>query len=197
MLRAVIQRPIAVTMLFLALVLIGALSYRRLPVDLLPSITYPRLTVITPYEDIPAEGLERLVTQPLEEVVTALSGVRRVVSRTREGISNITVEYEWGTQMDFANLHLREAVTVVDQSQSQVAPSLVVERFLQAVNTRNLETMSRLFGTEDGPFGDRRDKEETELRMDALVQILMHDDYQIRSESKQIQFLFFPVFLKI
>ena len=42
--------------------------------------------------------------------MTALSGVRRVVSRTREGISNITVEYEWGTQMDFANLHLREAV---------------------------------------------------------------------------------------
>ncbi|MFQ5511875.1 MAG: efflux RND transporter permease subunit [Candidatus Krumholzibacteriia bacterium] len=110
MLRVVIQRPIAISMLFLALVLIGALSYRRLPVDLLPSITYPRLTVITSYEDIPAEDLERLVTQPIEEVVTALSGVRRVVSRTREGVSNVTVEYEWGTQMDFANLHLREAV---------------------------------------------------------------------------------------
>ncbi|MCK4773986.1 MAG: efflux RND transporter permease subunit, partial [Candidatus Krumholzibacteria bacterium] len=110
MLRLVIQRPIAVSMLFLALVLIGALSYWRLPVDLLPSITYPRLTVITSYEDIPAEDLERLVTQPIEEVVTALSGVRRVVSRTREGVSIITVEFEWGTQMDFANLHLREAV---------------------------------------------------------------------------------------
>jgi hypothetical protein len=61
---------------------------------------------------------------------------------------------------------------------------LVVERFLQAVNTRNLETMSRLFGTEDGPFGDRRSREETELRMDALVQILMHDDYEIRSERR-------------
>jgi HAE1 family hydrophobic/amphiphilic exporter-1 len=110
MLRFVIQRPIATSMLFLALLLIGVLSYKRLPVDLLPSITYPRLTVITTYEDIPAEDLERLVTQRIEEVVTALSGVRRVVSRTREGISIITVEYEWGTQMDFANLHLREAV---------------------------------------------------------------------------------------
>ncbi|MDH3217243.1 MAG: efflux RND transporter permease subunit, partial [Candidatus Krumholzibacteria bacterium] len=110
MLRLVIQRPIAISMLFLALVLIGALSYRRLPVDLLPSITYPRLTVVTTYQDIPAQDLERLVTQPVEEVVTALSGVRRVVSRTREGVSIITVEYEWGTQMDFANLHLREAV---------------------------------------------------------------------------------------
>ncbi|MEM8933568.1 MAG: efflux RND transporter permease subunit, partial [Acidobacteriota bacterium] len=93
-----------------ALVLIGGLSYSRLAVDLLPSITYPRLTVLTTYEDIPAEDLERLVTQRLEEVVTSQSGVRDVVSRTREGVSILTVEYDWGTQMDFANLHLREAV---------------------------------------------------------------------------------------
>ena len=110
MIRGSIQRPIAISMLFLALVLIGLLSYRRLPVDLLPSINYPRLTVITLYEDVPAQELERLVTQPIEEVVTALSGVRSVQARTRKGISALTVEYEWGTQMDFANLHLREAV---------------------------------------------------------------------------------------
>jgi HAE1 family hydrophobic/amphiphilic exporter-1 len=110
MLRGLLQRPIAVSMLFAALVLVGALSYQRLPVDLLPSIVYPRLTVLTIYSDIPAEDLERLVTQPLEEVITALSGVRGVRSRTREGVSTITVEYEWGAQMDFANLHLREAV---------------------------------------------------------------------------------------
>jgi HAE1 family hydrophobic/amphiphilic exporter-1 len=106
----VITRPIAISMLFLALVLIGAISYPRIPVDLLPSITYPRLTVVTVYDDIPAEDLERLVTQPLEEMVTALSGVRRLVARTREGVSLITVEYEWGTEMNFANLHLREAI---------------------------------------------------------------------------------------
>ena len=113
MLRAALERPIAVSMLFAALLLVGGLSYSRLAVDLLPSIVYPRLTVLTVYEDIPAEDLERLVTQRLEEVVTALSGVRGVRSRTREGISIITVEYEWGTQMDFANLHLREAVVRV------------------------------------------------------------------------------------
>jgi len=108
--RLAIQRPIAISMLFLALVMIGVLSYQRLAVDLLPSIVYPRLTVVTTYEDIPAEDLERLVTRPLEEVVTALAGVRKVVSRTREGVSVITVEYEWGTEMDFANLHIRESL---------------------------------------------------------------------------------------
>jgi HAE1 family hydrophobic/amphiphilic exporter-1 len=83
---------------------------RRLPVDLLPAINYPNLTVITNYPDTPADDLTRLVTQPLEEVITGLAGVRKVVSRTREGVSTITVQYEWGTDMDFANLHLREAI---------------------------------------------------------------------------------------
>ncbi len=110
MLRAALQRPIAVAMLFAAALMIGVLSYFELAVDLLPAITYPRLTIVTVYEDIPAEDLERLVTRRIEEVVTALTGVRSVVSRTREGVSVITVEYEWGTGMDFANLHLREAV---------------------------------------------------------------------------------------
>jgi len=110
MIRFAIQRPVAISMFFIALMLVGVVSFKRIPVDLLPSIIYPRLTVVTSYEDIPAEDLERLVTEPLEEVVTALAGVRRVESRTREGVSMITVEYDWGTQMDFANLHLREAV---------------------------------------------------------------------------------------
>ncbi len=110
MLRGALERPIAVSMLFAALLLVGVLSYSRLAVDLLPSIVYPRLTVLTVYEDVPAEDLERLVTRPLEEAVTAQTGVRNVGSRTREGVSILTAEYEWGTQMDFANLHLREAV---------------------------------------------------------------------------------------
>ncbi len=110
MIRWAVGRPVAVLMLFAALVLTGALALKRLPVDLLPAINYPNLTVITGYADTPADDLTRLVTEPLEEVIAGLAGVRRVVSRTREGFSTITVQYEWGTDMDFANLHLREAI---------------------------------------------------------------------------------------
>ncbi len=108
--KTAVQRPVGVLMIFAGLVLIGLLSLQRLPVDLLPAINYPNLTVITNYADTPADDLTRLVTQPLEEVIAGQAGVRRVVSRTREGVSTITVEYEWGTDMDFANLHLREAI---------------------------------------------------------------------------------------
>ena len=71
---------------------------------------------------------------------------------------------------------------VVDQSQIQVAPALTVERFLQAANTRDLETMARLFGTDDGPIGGRR--QEVELRMDLIAEILHHTDYRIISERR-------------
>jgi HAE1 family hydrophobic/amphiphilic exporter-1 len=112
-LKAVVERPVAVTMLFAGLVLVGVLALKRLPVDLLPAINYPNLTVITNYPDTPADDLARLVTQPLEEVIAGLANVRRVISSTREGVSTITVQYEWGTEMDFANLHLREAIDAV------------------------------------------------------------------------------------
>ena len=73
---------------------------------------------------------------------------------------------------------------VMDQSQPQVAPALTVERFLQAANTRDLETMSRLFGTDDGPIGDRGRRQQVELRMDLIAEILQHADYQITSERR-------------
>ena len=72
--------------------------------------------------------------------------------------------------------------TVVRQHEFAVAPALAVERFLQAANSRDLNTMSRLFGNEDGPFGDRRNRTTVELRMDALSEILRHDGYDIISE---------------
>ena len=74
--------------------------------------------------------------------------------------------------------------TVVNQSQLPVASSLIVERFLQAANTRDLETISRLFGTGDGPIGDSRGREEVELRMNVIAEILQHDDYEIVSENR-------------
>lgn len=113
MILQAVRRPVAVLMLFAGLVLLGWQGKNRLALDLLPAINYPNLTVIASFADTPAGDLVRLVTQPLEEVVAGQEGVRRVVSRTREGIATITVQYDWGTDMDFANLHLREAVDQV------------------------------------------------------------------------------------
>ncbi|HOX25692.1 MAG TPA: efflux RND transporter permease subunit [Candidatus Krumholzibacteria bacterium] len=113
MIGQAVRRPVAVLMIFAGLVILGWQGQRRLALDFLPAINYPNLTVITNYADTPADDLVRLVTEPLEEVIAGQEGVRRIVSRTREGVSTITVQYDWGTDMDFANLHLREAVDQV------------------------------------------------------------------------------------
>ena len=74
--------------------------------------------------------------------------------------------------------------TTVSQAQLPLAPALTVERFLQAANTRDIETMSRLFGTDNGPIGDSSGRVEMELRMDLIAEILQHDDYEIISERR-------------
>ena len=74
--------------------------------------------------------------------------------------------------------------TTMSQAPLRVAPALTVERFLQAANARDLETMSRLFGTDEGPIGDSRGRQEVELRMDVIAEILQHDNYQIISERR-------------
>ena len=87
----------------------------------------------------------------------------------------------------FASAGTCTSRTVANQPQLGVvgvAPTLTVERFLQAANTRDLETMSRLFGTDDGPIADRRGREEVELRMDVIAEILQHNDYEIVSDRR-------------
>ena len=103
-----LQRPVTVTMFFLAVILLGVVSLRQLSVDLLPDINYPRLSVITQYPGVAPQEVETLVTRPLEASVSRIPGLRRVESISQEGLSILSLEFSWGTDMDFALLHTRE-----------------------------------------------------------------------------------------
>lgn len=103
-----IDRPITTLMIFIAIILLGVVSLSHLSIDLLPSISYPRLSVITQYPGVAPEEVEMLVTVPLETSVSRIPGLRRVESVSREGFSFISLEFAWGTDMDFALLHTRE-----------------------------------------------------------------------------------------
>lgn len=104
----VIRRPVAVAMLFLAVVFLGAISFQRLPIDLLPDIAYPRLVVYTSYPNVAPAEVERLVTERVERNVAGVPGVEHVESTSREGVSLVTLRFGWGTDMDFAALNVRE-----------------------------------------------------------------------------------------
>jgi len=102
------KRPVTTFMIFLAIVLLGFVSLRELSIDLLPDISYPRISVVTQYSGVAPEEIETLVTQPLEAAVSRIPGLRRVESVSKEGFSYMTLEFAWGTDMDFATLHTRE-----------------------------------------------------------------------------------------
>ena len=104
-----IKRPVTTLMFFLAVVLLGFVSLRELSVDLLPDISYPRLSVVTQYSGVAPEEIETLITarpgsrrQPDSRVAQESNPI------SKEGVSYMTLEFAWGTDMDFALLHTRE-----------------------------------------------------------------------------------------
>jgi len=103
-----IRRPVATTMLYLAVGVLGAVSFARLPIDLLPDVSFPTLSVWTTYPDAGPAEVERFVTEPVEAVVSRVPAVRTVDSRSREGQSLVRLQFHWGTDMEFAMLHVRE-----------------------------------------------------------------------------------------
>jgi HAE1 family hydrophobic/amphiphilic exporter-1 len=106
--RLAVRRRVTVLMCALALAAFGVVGYNRLPLDLLPDISYPSLTVQTDFPDTAPAEVENLVTRPVEEAVGVLRGLRTVHSVSRPGVSEVTLEFEWGADMDLLLLDVRE-----------------------------------------------------------------------------------------
>ena len=120
-----VKRPVTTFMFFLAIVLLGFISLRELSVDLLPNISYPRLSVVTQYSGVAPEEIEALITRQLEARVSRIPGLRRVESVSKEGVSYMTLEFSWGTDMDFAMLHTREKLDSVQLPEDVEDPTII------------------------------------------------------------------------
>ncbi|MCC5810808.1 MAG: efflux RND transporter permease subunit [Ectothiorhodospiraceae bacterium] len=103
-----VDRPVLTAMVTLIVVTLGLMSLTRLPIDLLPDITYPTITVTTNYQNAGPEEVEQLVTRPVEEAVSAVPGVEEVSSTSTEGNSNVRVSFSWGTNLDEATNEIRD-----------------------------------------------------------------------------------------
>ena len=102
-----VRRPIFTTMVTLIVVTVGVVSLSRLHVDMLPDIEMPRLSIRTGYEGADPEVIERLVTQPIEEIVSTVEGVEEITSVSAEGRSQVRVTFVWGTDIDVAAQDVR------------------------------------------------------------------------------------------
>ncbi len=95
-------------MVFLAVIVFGAFSIRLLPLNLMPDISYPRLTVRTEYPGAAPAEVENNVSRPLEEILGVVTGVSKVTSISRGGYSDVIMEFTWDTDMDDANQDVLE-----------------------------------------------------------------------------------------
>jgi hydrophobic/amphiphilic exporter-1 (mainly G- bacteria), HAE1 family len=119
-----IRRPVAVAMGFLAVVVFGVVSFGRLPLDLLPSIAFPTVTIQTSYAGVGPQEMETLISRPIEEAVSVVQGVQEVTSRSRPGRSDVTIAFRWGTDMDFAALDVRERLDLLNLPPAATRPTI-------------------------------------------------------------------------
>jgi HAE1 family hydrophobic/amphiphilic exporter-1 len=105
-----IRRPVTTAMIFLTMVVFGLKSYLGLPINLMPDISYPTLTVRTEYEGGAPGDIEKLVTRPLEETLSLANGLVEVSSTSSAGISEIILEFTWDTDMNVAHSDVRDRI---------------------------------------------------------------------------------------
>ena len=102
-----VQKPVTTLMFFLAVFMLGAVMVTQLPVDLMPEIERPTVTVVTTWEGVSTEDVETMVTKIVERALGTVNGLEEMTSATIEGVSSVTCEFTWGTNLDEASNDIR------------------------------------------------------------------------------------------
>ncbi|MCK5596943.1 MAG: efflux RND transporter permease subunit, partial [Candidatus Eisenbacteria sp.] len=108
-----VKRPITIFMLFLTVVIFGALALARLPVDLMPSFEMPVISIVTLYPGAGSEDIESNVTEIIEDAISTVSGVEHVDSVSQTGLSVIMIQFEWGTDLNEASSDIRSVLDIL------------------------------------------------------------------------------------
>jgi len=124
-----VNRKITVLMLTLIVCLFGIIAFTRIGVDMMPELEYPFASVLTTYEGVASEDIENLVTRPIEEAVSTVKKVKTVRSISREGVSVVMAEFEWGTLLDFAAQDVRDKISWLADMLPEDADTPTVMKF--------------------------------------------------------------------
>jgi len=108
MIKLALRRPVLTIVVFLAITFTGILSFKQLSLSLFPSFDFPELTVVTYYSGATPLEVEEYVTNNIEQAVNGVAGVKSVFSTSKENLSVVRVQFDWGTNMEYATLNLRE-----------------------------------------------------------------------------------------
>ena len=105
-----VNRPVTMVMIAICMLVLGAVSLSRLPLEQLPAISSSGITVIADYPSSSPEEVERLIARPLEESLATMGSVDRISTTSRQSGASIRVDFVAGTDMDLANMEIREYV---------------------------------------------------------------------------------------
>lgn len=124
-----VKRPIMTSLVFLAVVIFGLFSLQKLPIDLYPDIETNTLMVMTAYPGASAADVENNVSRPMENVLNTVSNLKHITSDSRENISVITMEFEFGEDIDVLTNDVRDKLEMVKSSLPDEAETPIIFKF--------------------------------------------------------------------
>ncbi|MBQ3989587.1 MAG: efflux RND transporter permease subunit, partial [Bacteroidales bacterium] len=111
--KTAINKPITTALIFVAVVILGIFSYKKLPIDQLPEMDPPYVTVMTSYPGANASEIETNVTKIIENALNSVDGLKDLYSTSKDNLSMVTMEFEWGSNIDEALNDIRSYVDLV------------------------------------------------------------------------------------
>ncbi|MCJ7580639.1 MAG: efflux RND transporter permease subunit [Candidatus Aminicenantes bacterium] len=169
-----VNRKVTTAMLAMILVVLGGLAFTELGLDFFPELEFPTVSVITTYSGASSEDIENTITRPLEQVTGTVNRVKKVSSTTSEGVSVIMMEFEWGTNLDFAAQDVRDQIGLYENFLPEEASEPLVVKF-------NMSQFPIVFGgiTSDMPTQDLMDLVEDQVaprleRIDGVASVMVY-----------------------
>jgi HAE1 family hydrophobic/amphiphilic exporter-1 len=127
--RFSVTRRVTITMVILIIALFGVMSFFALGLDMFPDLELPLVTVVTRYQGVAPEDIENQITRPVESAVSTVKNVKLVYSASQEGLSSVVVEFEWGTNIDFAAQDVRDRLSLIAEYLPEEANAPLVLKF--------------------------------------------------------------------
>lgn len=124
-----VKRPITTLAVFLVIFIIGMVSISKLNIDLMPDITLPAVTITTVYPGAGTEDVEKRLTEVIEDAVSTVPNVDKVISKSQENVSSVVVFFKWGTNIDAASLDVREALSIIAPTMPSDANDPMIFKF--------------------------------------------------------------------
>jgi HAE1 family hydrophobic/amphiphilic exporter-1 len=183
-----VRRRVSVVMAAFALAAFGMVGYNRLPIELFPDISYPSITVQTDFPDTAPQEVENLVTRPVEEAVGVLRGLKSIHSVSRPGVSEVTLEFDWDSDMDMLSMDVREKLDRLILPDEAEEP--IVLRY-----DPSLDPIMRIALSGDGELNEMRNLAERKIKLDletikgvAAAQIKggLEDEIQINVDQERL-----------